>query len=85
MLTLICLQEREKYGQMVTKFQGQLAEYQMNLQMETEQRQKMQVSVTCFWIFLIRCSLNKPKQTSETFFITLTFLGKWSRPVYCQI
>ncbi|PFX19790.1 Rho-associated protein kinase 2 [Stylophora pistillata] len=37
--------EREKYGQMVTKFQGQLAEYQMNLQMETEQRQKMQMEL----------------------------------------
>lgn len=37
--------EREKYGQMVTKFQGQLAEYQLNLQMETEQRQKMQMEL----------------------------------------
>lgn len=28
---------------MVTKFQGQIAEYQLNLQMEVEHRQKMQV------------------------------------------
>lgn len=37
--------EREKYGQMVTKFQGQMAEYQLNLQMEMEQRQKMQMEL----------------------------------------
>lgn len=37
--------EREKYGQMVTKFQGQVAEYQQNLQMEMEQRQKMQMEL----------------------------------------
>lgn len=37
--------EREKYGQMVTKFQGQIAEYQQNLQMEMEQRQKMQMEL----------------------------------------
>lgn len=37
--------EREKYGQMVTKFQGQMAEYQQNLQMEMEQRQKMQMEL----------------------------------------
>lgn len=30
---------------MVTKFQGQIAEYQLNLQMEVEHRQKMQVRV----------------------------------------
>ncbi|KAL9980422.1 hypothetical protein ACROYT_G009010 [Oculina patagonica] len=37
--------EREKYGQMVTKFQGNIAEYQQNLQMEMEQRQKMQMEL----------------------------------------
>ena len=42
MLFIFC-QEREKYGQMVTRFQGQTAELQQNVQMEIEQRQKMQV------------------------------------------
>ena len=36
---------------MVTRFQGQIAEYQQNLQMEMDQRQKMQVGVG---IFIVR-------------------------------
>lgn len=37
--------EREKYGQMVNRFQNQIAEYQVNLQGEIEQRQKMQMEL----------------------------------------
>lgn len=37
--------EREKYGQMASRFQNQIAEYQVNLQTEIEQRQKMQMEL----------------------------------------
>ena len=50
LIFFLSTQEREKYGQMVNRFQNQIAEYQVNLQGEIEQRQKMQVGIwSCFY------------------------------------
>lgn len=59
---------------MVTKFQGQVAEYQQNLQMEMEQRQKMQVATRSLSspvsVFLYRKrALSQTRTASEIIFL----------------
>jgi len=58
--------EREKYGQMVTKFQGQIAEYQLNLQMEVEHRQKMQMELDSKDLMIDRLNSQNKQRSLNT-------------------